>query len=100
MSTLSRGAVQLPMHHLSVRVPWNDSDWTGRVCAAPGANHSCSVLKNIKAKKDSVAEEEVFGQAWGELAPKDIPPCVLERGGFMRRSAFTYERIHPYKARR
>ena len=65
MAPLSPGAVELPPHHLSVRVPWHDTDWTGRVCWQPGANHSCSVLKNIKERKIDVVEAEVAGTAVG-----------------------------------
>ena len=100
MAPLSPGAVELPPHHLSVRVPWHDTDWTGRVCREPGANHSCSVLKNIKERKIDVVEAEVAGRPWGELDAKEVPPCVVERAGFMRAAAFSTERVHPYKERR
>jgi hypothetical protein len=96
MPSLSPGAVALPRHHLSVRVPWHDLDWTGRVCSAPGANHACRVLANIKEKKNDVVEGEHAGQAWTDLNTADVPPCVLERGGFMRSAAFRLERKHPY----
>jgi hypothetical protein len=94
--TLSPGAVKLPLAHLSVRVPWHDTDWTGRVCTAPGTNHSCAVLDNIKEDKDAIAEAGHAGVAWGDLSNEDVPPCVVERAGFMRPAAFKYERIHPY----
>ena len=29
---MHRGARQLPVHHLSVRLPWHDTGWTGTVC--------------------------------------------------------------------
>jgi hypothetical protein len=94
MPVLSDGAVELPMAHVSVRVAWHDTDWTGRVCTAPGANHSCTVLKNVKENKDSVAEQAVSGLAWTEI--DHLPPCVNERAGFMRSRAFTQERTHNY----
>jgi hypothetical protein len=88
---LSHGAVKLPLAHLSARVPWHDTDWTGRVCRAPGANHSCSVLRNVKQRKDADVEEADVGKAWSELERDHVPPCVFERGGFMRPAAFTIE---------
>lgn len=94
---LADGAVELPPAHLSARVPWNDTDWSGRVCIAPGANHSCTVLKNIKGNKDVDAEESKRGAEWplaGE--EKDFPPCIMERGGFMRRQAVSVTRNHAY----
>lgn len=96
MGSLSPGAVELPHHHLSVRVPWNDLDWTGRVCAAPGANHACSVLPSIKDNKNTTLEAGLAGRPWQELEHDDLPPCVTERGGFMRGQPFLYERTHPY----
>ena len=62
---LSRGAVELPMSHVSVRVAWHDTDWTGRVCASPETNHACTVLPNVKDKKDAEAEAAVRGKSWG-----------------------------------
>jgi len=78
-----------------VRIPWHDTDWTGRVCAAPGANHSCTILRNIKENKDPIQEEEDRGKPWTDV-PDRLPPCVIERGGFMRTKAFTHNRTHRY----
>jgi hypothetical protein len=94
--TLSSGAIELPLSHLSVRVPWHDTDWTGRVCNAPGANHACTVLKNVKENKDSDLEEEDAGKAWADLPRERVPPCVFERAGFMRPNAYTIEREQSY----
>ncbi len=97
MTRLAAGAVELPTAHLSVRVPWHDTDWTGRVCAAPGANHSCTVLKNIKENKVADVEEEDADRPWTELLENDrVPPCVFERAGFMRPKAFSIGRDHAY----
>jgi hypothetical protein len=93
---LAQGAVQLPLSHLSVRAPWHDTDWTGRVCSAPSANHACTILKNVKGKKDADTEEEDRTTAWSDLDPERVPPCVFERGGFMRPSAFQILREHAY----
>src|SRR5437667_10279417 len=93
---LSTGAVQLPMAHLSARVAWHDTDWTGRVCAAPAANHSCTVLKNIKENKNADAEEKDSGTPWHELPRDRVPPCAFERAGFMRPTAYSIVRQHEY----
>ena len=92
----SGGAGKLPPSHLSARVPWHDTDWTGRVCIAPAENHSCTVLGRIKEEKDSDSEEQVRGLPWAELSQRQLPPCLLERGGFMRPAAQTIIRRHPY----
>jgi hypothetical protein len=101
LTQLSPGAIQLPRRHLSVRVPWNDLGWTGVVCAAPAANHACTVLPNVAENKDADAEEETAGRPWTDLLAPDstqgqIPPCVFERGGFMRSEPFTLVRTHRY----
>ncbi len=31
MTILAAGARQLPMHHVTIRVPWHDGGWTGTV---------------------------------------------------------------------
>lgn len=97
MTVLSAGAVALPTAHVSVRVAWHDTDWTGRVCASPSTNHSCSVLKNVKENKQPSIEDDHAGVAWEDLEdPKLLPPCVNERAGFMRPLAFTQQRTHNY----
>ena len=93
---LAEGAVQLPPAHLSVRVPWHDTGWTGQVCEKPAENHFCAVLKNVKEKKNSETEAEDSGLAWAYLARDRVPPCVFERAGFMRTSAFSIDRDHAY----
>ena len=94
--TLSEGAIDLPMAHLSIRVPWNDQSWEGRVCKEPGKNNSCTVLKNVYGKKKTEIEEEDAGRPWSELVKGRVPPCALECGGFMRTADFTAERKHAY----
>lgn len=92
----SIGAVRLPPSHLSARVPWHDTDWTGRICAAPAENHSCTVLGRIKEEKDPDTEEADSGAVWADLPENRLPPCLLERAGFMRSSPQTIVREHPY----
>lgn len=66
------------------------------VCRAPGENHACTALRNIKEKKLSEDEEQDAGKRWDELDEERVPPCALERGGFMRSKAFTLTRTHAY----
>jgi hypothetical protein len=94
--TLAEGAAKLPLSHLSVRTAWHDTDWTGRVCSAPGANHACTILKNVKERKDAEAEQAVAGKDWSVLRQPELPPCLFERAGFMRPTAYTVVRKHPY----
>lgn len=76
-------------------MPWHDTDWTGRVCASPRKNLSCAVLRRIKQQKDPDAESEVAERSFDEVSDQ-LPPCVLERVGFMRSKRMTVQRNHAY----
>lgn len=73
----------LAQQHLSIRVPWHDTDWTGRVCARPAENMACLRLERIRELRDDDKEEKSAGKAWSELTQEQLPPCVVERAGFM-----------------
>jgi hypothetical protein len=85
-----------PLRHISIRVPWHDSGWDGRVCAAPRLNGSCLKLTRIAEDRDDAAEEAVAGKRLDELPQAKWPACAAERMGFM--SPFEYVRTvnHPY----
>ena len=46
----------LPYRHLSVRVPWHDTNWKGSVCADPLANAACLRLGRIAEQRDDQRE--------------------------------------------
>ncbi|MBX7132300.1 MAG: AAA family ATPase [Fimbriimonadaceae bacterium] len=85
-----------PLKHISIRVPWHDAGWDGRVCAAPRLNGSCLKLKRVAEDRDDAAEEAVAGKRLDELPQTKWPACASERMGFM--APFEYVRIanHPY----
>ncbi|MEQ1871771.1 MAG: AAA family ATPase, partial [Vicinamibacterales bacterium] len=85
-----------PFRHVSIRVPWHDTGWDGRVCAAPRLNGSCLKLKRIAEGRDDPAEEAVAGKRLDELPQAKWPACAAERMGFM--APFEYVRManHPY----
>ena len=86
-----------PLKHISIRVPWHDTGWDGRVCANPHLNGSCIKLKRIGQERNDAAEEAVAGQSLKDLPQEKWPCCVPERVAFM--APFDYTRIanHPYK---
>lgn len=88
--------VNCPMRHVSLRVPWHDTAWDGRVCAAPSLNGSCLRLKRIGEERDDAAEELVRGQSLQVLQPEQRPCCVGERVSFMAPYAFQHPKEHPY----
>lgn len=86
-----------PKRHISIRVPWHDTGWDGRVCSKPRLNGSCLKLKRIGQERDDAAEDAVAGESLADLPQEKWPCCVTERVAFM--SPFDYTRIanHPYK---
>ena len=85
-----------PLRHVSIRVPWHDTAWDGRVCANPRLNGSCLKLKNIGQNRDDDAEEAVRSQSLKDLPEDKWPCCVAERVGFMSPFEYTRHAKHPY----
>lgn len=90
-----QGARQLPTMHVSVRVPWHDGRWVGKVCSNPRGNTSCLILPRIAETKEDDFEAGIAGNAWNTDGV-GLPACAAERGAFM--SPFGYSRNvkHPY----
>lgn len=93
---LSPGARELPVHHLSVRVPWHDTAWDGRICRHPSGNSSCLVLERIREARRDAHEDKLAETSWNELSEDDRPPCLAEGAGFMRNYPLTRTTEHPY----
>jgi hypothetical protein len=85
-----------PLRHISVRVPWHDTGWDGRVCAAPRLNGACLKLKRIAEERDDTAEETVAGERLNELPQAKWPACAAERMGFMAPFELVRMANHPY----
>ncbi len=85
-----------PIRHISIRVPWHDTGWDGRVCAAPRLNGSCLALKRIASDRNDAAEMAVAGRSINDLPLEKWPACIVERAAFM--TPFEYVRMpnHPY----
>lgn len=96
MPSLAPGARQLPLRHLSIRIPWNDNAWTGVMCHKPSENVSYLILKRISAAKNDFLEDQVAGQPWEELREDQLPPCKGERGDCMAPYERTRMLEHPY----
>ncbi len=85
-----------PLRHISIRVPWHDTGWDGRVCSAPRLNGACLKLKRISESRNDKAEESVAGCSIKDLPQGKWPPCIAERGGFMAPFEYVREASHPY----
>ncbi len=89
-------ATTYPLRHISIRVPWHDTAWDGRVCALPHLNGSCLKLKRIAEDKDDSAEKAIAGKPLNEIPQEQWPCCVDERMTFMAPFEFTKTKNHPY----
>lgn len=87
---------RLPISHLSVRVPWHDTAYDGRICADPLANGACLRLQRISEQRDDKREVELAGRRWADLPLVDLPPCSAERAGFMATKPRSIVKHHPY----
>jgi len=74
---------KFPLRHLSVRVPWHDSGWNGRVCTNPQLNGACTKLKAIAAGKNDANEILLAGKSLEDIPKEQWPCCVNERSTFM-----------------
>lgn len=82
--------------HISIRVPWHDNDYCGRVCKDPCHNTSCLRLKNISANKDDNYEDNIADCPFS--GHEDKLPCISEGGAFMSPIEIRRTVEHPYKA--
>ena len=87
---------ELPVRHVSIRVPWMDNAWTGHICGNPLANHACMALRRISEGRRDDFEQSVAGRPWSELEPQQLPPCAEEHGAFMSERAYSRRFNHPY----
>ncbi len=88
--------MNIPTKHLSVRVPWHDAGWNGKVCCNPRENGSCMFLPRINAGKNPDQEEDIAESWLHELEQDKLPPCVGEKVHFMS-SHKIYKKVnHPY----
>lgn len=81
--------------HISVRVPWKDNGYTGRVCNKPCYNNACLRLKNIADSRDDALEDSLHGCPI--LGHEKEIPCLSEGGCFMSPDTYTKTTVHPYK---
>ena len=90
-----QGARRLSTRHVSVRIPWHDSGWSGRVCANPLGNTHCIALPRIGDTRDDPWEASVAGQAFDPVGVR-LPACAPERGAFMSDAAYQRRFKYPY----
>ena len=97
MTGFTAGARRLPLHHVTIRVPWHDGGWTGSVCARPLDNTSCLILPRIGNGRRDDVEVGCASRRFDKLDRSELPPCVDERVSFMAPFPLTRTMTHPYK---
>lgn len=96
-----------PIKHISIRVPWTDTGWEGKVCNYPNLNSSCLILDRLAPKKDdgpdyclnyditkqkkywNLHENSNTGISIDKLDHTCRPSCMGERMAFL--SPFDYD---------
>ena len=84
------------IQNITIRVPWTDNGWCGKVCNHPCGNTDCLRLKNIYENKNEVEEEKIAGKSLKGIE-KQVP-CIAEGVAFMSPDELVRTVIHPYKA--
>lgn len=84
------------IQNITIRVPWSDNGWCGKVCNHPCSNTACLRLKNIYENKNELDEEQIAGQQLKGLEKR--VPCIAEGIAFMSPTELVRTVIHPYKA--
>lgn len=90
------GARQLPVHHLTIRVPWHDNGWQGTFCSNPCGNTSCTILPRIATGRHDGYETDHAGESIEGLTKEQFPPCVEEHATIMAPFAQSMLKNHPY----
>lgn len=82
------------IQHLSVRVPWHDNKWNGKICSYPKYNNSCRILKNIALAKH---ENDICQTNKNcSVSSNSQAPCTRESGMFMSDHEIELVSQHPY----
>ena len=76
------------LRHVSVRVPWHDTGWNGRICADPAGNSACLAVRRTAQNRDDEYEASCAGASLDDL--DRMPPCLSERGTFLSPRQFTH----------
>lgn len=76
------------LRHVSVRVPWHDTGWNGRICADPAGNSACLAVRRTARNRDDEYETSCAGASLDDL--ERMPPCLAERGTFLSPRPFTH----------
>ena len=83
------------IQNVTVRVPWTDNGWCGKICNNPCGNNDCLRLRNIYENKNESEEQKLAGKAMQGY--EQYLPCIAEGAAFMSPDKLVRTVIHPYK---
>ena len=83
------------IQNVTVRVPWTDNGWCGKICNNPCGNNDCLRLRNIYENKNESEEQKLAGKAMHGY--EQYLPCIAEGAAFMSPDKLVRTVIHPYK---
>lgn len=88
------------VQHISIRVPWTDNGFIGRVCDCPLKNYACHRLKAIASNPSLLCQNPgIEAKDFCDLDNKDKRfslPCITEGRAFMSDKEITLECSHNY----
>lgn len=86
------------IQNITIRAPWTDNNWSGRVCSDPKHNTCCECVTRICKSKCVQMESDNANCPFCELNNEGLEniPCVAENAGFMSETQFTPMMQHPY----
>lgn len=88
------------VQHISIRVPWTDNGFIGRICDCPLKNYACHRLKSIASNSSLLCQKpDMGGTPLDDLDNSDKRsnlPCVTEGMAFMSNTETTVECSHTY----
>lgn len=88
------------VQHISVRVPWTDNDFIGRICDCPLKNYACRRLKSISEHSDLLCQQDnkagITLDGITDTNKRRYLPCLNEGMAFMSDKDITTECLHNY----
>lgn len=97
------GSRELPLRHISMRVPWHDDGWNGCICQKPESNTTCQALTRIREQENLICKlnEDYLPDSKrliANLSQREMEqlPCLDERVTFMAPFEFTRIIKHAY----
>lgn len=87
------------VQHFSVRIPWKDNDYTGKIDDVPKSNVVAQVLTRIAESQNLKFEEENKGKSYLDVGEANVKAWISENAAFMTKNELNIISKHPYTYR-